>query len=866
MKTLSLLIALLVCPSLLIADSDSEPVSEWNFNGTLSDSHGQSNDTLAVPGKAAEPRFVSSSDLPGVKGKAIALGVKPNDIRSLSASTSADVSLGPNYTIEAWIYPTQISEWNRLVLRWSMPKDFAYHLAIHKGKASLYHGLANGRYLYAEGGIILPGQWYHLVGIARRNNNDPAKSQLEVYLNGKKTASAMFDGTTATLTNQGLGVGNKAGNTGTAQCFHGYIDHLTIWNRALEPADIKTRFNPRAELVEKSAVNRRKTEIEKRAAFLADIANNGVKEIIFSERGPGLDYQPNGKGVPGHYYANFGYACMDPDFWFHCDNGSRLIKLNIETNQLTVLLDEPKGAIRDGQVHYDAKKILFSYRKNGSHHYNLYEIDIDGKNLKQLTFGPWDDIEPCYLPDGGIVFSSSRCKRYIGCWMAQTAILHRCDSDGSNIRMLSSNIVTENTPSVLPDGRVLYTRWEYVNRDPVVFHHLWTINPDGTNQQIYFGNMHPQGVFIDAKPIGQTDRVVFINSIRHGRPEHAGQIQTVTDNLGPDDRSAIKTVLDGHNLRDPYPITKDIFLAAQGNNILCVKTGPEVTIIHSSAKMLHEPYPVRKRIREKVIPSRTDLKKKTATLILSDVYNGRNMQGVKRGSIKKLLIMEDLPKPVNFHGGGSQPIGHGVTSTLKRILGTVPVEPDGSASFEVPPLRSIYFAALDQNDLSVKQMRSFLTLQPGETLSCVGCHEQRSKTPANKGLSNLQALGIAPSKIKPYKNVSEIIDFLRDVQPILDKHCIKCHNYEKRKGGVVLQGDRGPVYSQSYYSLILHWQVKDTAGDPKHGSGRQLGNDKPYACFSSASPLMKKIDGSHHKVNLNEHETRIIRLWLDTCT
>ena len=592
----------------------------------------------------------------------------------------------------------------------------------------------------------------------------------------------------------------------------------------------------------------------------------GVEEIIFSERGPGLDYRGNGVATPGHYYANFGYACVDPDFWFHCKDGSRLIKLNIKTGEHTIVLEDAKGAIRDPQVHYDGQKILFSYRKNGGHHYNLYEIGVDGTNLKQITSGPWDDIEPCYLPDGGIVFSSSRCKRYIACWMAPTAILYRCDIDGSNIRILSSNTVAENTPCVLSDGRVLYTRWEYVNRDPVVYHHLWTINADGSNQQIYFGNMHPRGVFIDAKPIYGTDRVVFIYSPSHGRPEHGGSIVTVTDNLGPDERSAIETILRGRDFRDPYPISKEVFLAAQGNKILCVEKDGKVSTLFDSSMMLHEPSPVRTRNRERVAPSRIDLTKDTATLILSDVYNGRNMSGIKRGAIKKLLIMEDLPKPVNFHGGGSQPIGHGVTTTLKRILGTVPVEADGSASFEVPPLRSIYFAVLDENDLSIKQMRSFVTLQPGETLSCVGCHEERTKAPLDRGQSKLLALSRAPSKIQPYKDVPEVMDFPRDVQPILDKHCIKCHNHKKRKGGLVLEGDRGPVYSQGFYSLILHWQVKDTTDNPVNRSGLQYGNDKPYACFSSASPLMKKIDGSHHGVKLNEHETRIIRLWLDTCT
>jgi len=133
--------------------------------------------------------------------------------------------------------------------------------------------------------------------------------------------------------------------------------------------------------------------------------------------------------------------------------------------------------------------VLFSYRKGGTHHYNLYEMNIDGSGLKQLTSGNWDDIEPCYLPDGDIVFCSTRCKRYVSCWLAPVTVLFRCKADGSDIRQLSSGAVTESTPALLPDGRVIYTRWEYVNRATTRFHQLWVINPDGTGAMTYFGNM-----------------------------------------------------------------------------------------------------------------------------------------------------------------------------------------------------------------------------------------------------------------------------------------------------------------------------------------------------------------------------------------
>jgi hypothetical protein len=430
--------------------------------------------------------------------------------------------------------------------------------------------------------------------------------------------------------------------------------------------------------------------------------------------------------------------------------------------------------------------------------------------------------------------------------------------------MLSSGAFTENTPAVLPDGRVLYTRWEYVNRDAVSFHHLWTMNPDGSATMVYFGNQQPGGVFIDAVPIEGTDRIVMINSPGHGRREHAGQVATVSVRSGPNHRAAMRPVSRRGDCRDPWPLSAEVFLVARGNQILLMDAAGGAEVLHTGDMMVHEPRPLIARPRPRVVGPRAELTKTTGTLALADVYVGRRMADVKRGSVKKLLVMEDLPKPANFHGGGSQPIGHGVTTTLKRVLGTVPVEPDGSACFEAPALRSLYVALLDENDLSIKQMRSFLTIQPGETLGCVGCHEKRTQTP--RAGHRPMALRREPSRIQPVAGAPDVVDFPRDVQPVLDKHCIRCHNPKDRKGGVVLTGDRGPVFSLSYYDLLLHWQVKDTTGNPGHGTGRQPGNDRPYSTHSSASPLMKKVDTHHNKVQLSPRERDVIRLWIDTNT
>ncbi|MHC4405208.1 MAG: HzsA-related protein [Planctomycetota bacterium] len=579
----------------------------------------------------------------------------------------------------------------------------------------------------------------------------------------------------------------------------------------------------------------------------------GVEEIVFAERICGFD----------HWYANFGYYAagvaeyppqrgvegeeIPPCF----GEGGRLCRFHLRTRERTVLLDDPTGGVRDPQVHYDAKKILFSYRKGDEPYYHLYEINVDGSGLVQLTDGPHDDVEPAYLPDGNIVFCSSRCNRYVNCHRTPVATLYRCDADGGNVRMLSTNIEHDNTPWVLPDGRVIYMRWEYVDRSQFCFHHLWTTNPDGTGQMVYFGNQFPDTAMLDAKPIPGTKKVVASFSPGHGRPGHMGYVTIVDPSAGPDNRASARRISQGGRyFRDPYPFSEDCFLVAddagiyvmdgQGNTDLIYKAPPG-----ERGLTCHEPRTLLPRPREPVVPSRTDLSRSTGRLLLGDVYTGRNMAGVRRGEIKKLLILEQLPKPINF-SGGMWPISAGGTFTLARILGTVPVDSDGSAYFEVPA----------KDDLSVKRMQSFLSVEPGETAGCVGCHEPRMEPP-QIGLAQTAYLRRPPSRIEPIDDVPDVIDFPRDVQPILDEHCLGCHNPDCMEGGVDLCGDHTPLFCTSYWTLLERALISD-------GRNERYGNRPPRSIGSSASRLLDLIDGTHCDARLTDRQRRTLRLWIDS--
>jgi hypothetical protein len=585
----------------------------------------------------------------------------------------------------------------------------------------------------------------------------------------------------------------------------------------------------------------------------ATLAKHKVQEIVFATRADSND---------GHWYANIGYFSYNDNAMLY-GKGGRLCKLNVATGDLSILIDDPRGTVRDPVVHYDAQKILFSWRKAESRVFHLYECDLDGKHIKQITNGQYDDIEPCYLPDGGIVFVSGRGKRYVQCWLTQVAILYRCDADGSNIRQLSANVEHDNTPWVLPDGRILYQRWEYVDRSQVDYHHLWTMNPDGANQMIYFGNLHPSGLYIDAKPIPGSDDILFINSPGHGRREHSGHVAMVNNSLGPDQRDSLTNISQSADYRDPWPLSSELFIVAKGKKIMLMDQHGKETCVYTlpssfgRAVNLQEPRPVIPRQRERVLSSHLDLTQTSGRLILQDVTMGRNMRGVNTGEIKKLLVLESLPKPINFTGG-MDPLTYGGSFTMERILGTIPVEDDGSAYMELPANRALFFVALDQDNNSVKRMQSFLTVMPGETQSCVGCHESRNATPVNNlKQQSLLALKRAPSWPEPLKNIPDVFDFPRDIQPILDKHCVRCHDQEQRSGGIVLTGDRGPMFSHSYVTLTLKRQFADGRNLPKS-------NYPPRTLGASASPLMKKLNGAHHDVRLSAHEQDLIRFWIET--
>jgi len=592
--------------------------------------------------------------------------------------------------------------------------------------------------------------------------------------------------------------------------------------------------------------------------LLSEFRQHEMKEaryILFASRQPGHD---------PHWYSNFGYYIDDvDDFPFPLGSGGGLHILDLDTKEVETIFHDPKGNVRNPQVHYDAEKVLFSYLPAGKRHYNLFEINIDGTGLRQLTFGDWDDIEPTYTASGDIIFCSSRAKRWVQCAASPVATLHRCGPNGENIRPISSNNDHDNTPWPLPNGQIIYMRWDYIDRSQMDYHHLWTVNPDGTRHMVYYGNLNPGMVMLAPKPIPGSEKIVACFSPGHGLAEHYGRIAVVDPRNGPDDLDSAIFITAHNNFSSPWAFSETAFMAAAKEKLQLIDGNGYIQTVYelpeeltSQGFWIGEPRPLIRREREALIADQVDLSKTTGRLVMTDIYSGRRLKDLPRGTVKDLLIIEPLPAPVHYNGG-MEMISSGGTFMLPRLIGTVPVTPEGAAHFELPAGRSFLFVARDEHGDSVKRMHSFATVMPGEVNSCVGCHESRLEAVPNKvPASHFKLFASAPSIPKPIEGVPDIFDFPRDIQPILDRHCVSCHNNDQTDGGVNLSPDWGPIYQYSYLTL----SGRRLLGDNRN---RTMSDFEPYEIGTKASTLLKLVESNHEGVELSPQEIKMLRYWIE---
>lgn len=555
----------------------------------------------------------------------------------------------------------------------------------------------------------------------------------------------------------------------------------------------------------------------------------------------------------------------------------------------TVIDPGPTGLARDPEISFDGKRIVFSMRKSIADDYHIYEINVDGTELKQLTSTPGvSDIDPLYLPDGSLMFSSSREPKFCMCNRHIMANLFKMEADGANIHQIGKSTLFEGHSALMPDGRILYDRWEYVDRNFGDAQGLWTVNPDGTGHAIYWGNntASPGGV-IDARIIPGTSLCICIFGSCHDRPW--GALAIIDRRKGVDGpepvvrtwpASAIKLVAgqidNGYGFdrfmqvspryEDPWPLSDKYFLVSRTTGqqeqmgIYLIDVFGNEVLLHTEDPGCYDPMPITPRPIPVVKPAMRNFADATGSFYVQDVYIGTHMEGVKRGSIKSLRVVESPEKrtwsKMSWSAQGTQAPGmnwHNFES--KRILGTVPVEADGSAYFEVPADRYVFLQALDKDGMMVQSMRSGTMLQPGERQGCVGCHENRVKdAPPPRAVS---ALKREPSKLDGWYGEPRMFSYMEEIQPIFDKHCLACHDFgQKGSEKLVLAGDRTLSFNASYIDLWTQGLLSCIGGGPAH-------IQPTYSWGSHVSKLIETLQGGHNDVKLSAEEMGRLITWVD---
>lgn len=571
------------------------------------------------------------------------------------------------------------------------------------------------------------------------------------------------------------------------------------------------------------------------------------------------------------------------------EGGSALKMVDLGRGEIvTTLLEAPKGIVRDPEVSFDGRKILFSMRREKYDDYHLYEINSDGSELRQLTFARGvADIDPIYLPDGDIVFSSTREPKYCMCNRHIMANLYRMGPDGANIHQIGKNPLFEGHASLMPDGRILYDRWEYVDRNFGSAQGLWTANPDGTSHLAYWGNnTHSPGAMLDARIVPGTQQAVCTFSSCHDRPW--GAIALIDRRLGLDGRPgvvrtwpapAIELVDHGNfdqfikvqpKYEDPYPLSESYFLCSRmtgrgeqmGVYLLDLAGNESLVYAEKDARLgCFDPMPLAVRARPPVVAGRRTFVG-TGEFFVADVYRGTHMAGVQRGMVKWLRVVETPEKRTwthpSWNGQGQEaPAMNWHDFNNKCILGTIPVEEDGSAYFTAPADAFVYFQLLDENGMMVQSMRSGTTIQPGERQGCIGCHEGRLESAPAAVTPMPRALRRGPSALEGWYGPARTFSYLAEVQPVFDKHCVACHDFGTKAGKkLLLCGDKTLTFNVSYEELWRKKYIKVVgAGPPEIVQAMSWG--------SHASPLAKEVLEKYKAGKLDKERFDRIIAWID---
>ena len=571
---------------------------------------------------------------------------------------------------------------------------------------------------------------------------------------------------------------------------------------------------------------------------------------------------------------------------------------------------------------FDATRIVFAYSKDEKQ-FRIYEIGIDPSkgvmvpgSLRQLTFGGdseadtmrhysgnfcgggFDDVDPCYLPSGKIMFASSRSQRSVLCFPATVTTLHVMDADGKNIRCISRGQVNEMNPCVMSDGRVVYMRWEYIDKGFGNAQSLWAVRPDGSgSDHVYKNTLIRPATMINACSIPDSRKFVAIGAGHHGGME--GPVIVVDTRRQRRTADAMTNITpeisypgmgpmpgNGGRFKEPHPFSEKFFLvthqpggikynagASYGLYVLDA-WGNRTELYRDPNISCYQPTPLRPRRSPTEIPpvARTDEEKdrKLATMFMLDVYQG--LTGVERGRVKYVRVMEAMNLSwYDTWRAGKQGDGAGMQASAvslggdvarKKVYGIATVHDDGSAFFTVPANKNIFFQALDENYMELQRMRTFLNLMPGENRSCIGCHEVRRQAPETRSARPMAMKHpIAALRPQPGDTGPRAVHYAADVQPILNKHCVGCHGSKAPKGDLDLTGGLTQMWNRSYENLTRK-QLVSYLHTCSYGSSH-VPAEPPLTFGSHRSKLVERIRRAPCKSKITREDFIKIVTWID---
>ncbi|MFC1634639.1 SUMF1/EgtB/PvdO family nonheme iron enzyme [Planctomycetota bacterium] len=558
------------------------------------------------------------------------------------------------------------------------------------------------------------------------------------------------------------------------------------------------------------------------------------------------------------------------------------------------MIYRPEGDrfIGDVDLHYDADRLLLSM-PDAVGRWGVTELHLYSGRLIPLPLIDEPDVhnyDACYLPDGRIVFTSTAPFIGVPCvgGRSKVANLYLREHEGC-IRRLTNDQDHNWCPTVLNNGRILYQRWEYTDIAHAFMRLLFHSNPDGSRQMEYYGSnsFWPTAMFF-ARPVPNHPTKVVAVIGGHHDPPRQGELVIFDPAMGRHEASGAvqripgfgkkvePVVLDGligsswPRFLHPYPLSEKYFLVS------CKPTKTSlwgiylvdvfdnfVLLYEESGRAMLEPIPLQKTQRQPVMPDMVQPNQKEATVLLMDVYYGPGLQGVPRGTVKSLRL---ISYEFTFHGFGGEPdrVGFDGPWDVKRILGTVPVETDGSAHFRVPAHTPVAVQPLDAEGKALALMRSWFTAMPGEVVSCVGCHEPQNFAPPVQSMR--MAVLRAPSKIKPWYGPPRGFSFVREVQPVLDAYCIQCHharlldNGQKTFDLTARPAERVPSsfqmhFTPSYVALHRFIHIPTLESDAHLLPARDFHAD--------TSKLIQILRDGHYGVHLDSEAWDRLITWID---